>query len=151
MCRKIVKKIFSLVFKIVFSRKKLDFVIIGAQKSGTTALFNYLNMHPFCVGAPRKETFFFSHYYREKGLCVREDSEQEYFACLKDPDKYPFTWFVEEEFRKIALHDSYLPSAFNYPDFIRHGLYSEQLDRGMKNFLRKQGVGLNGLNNKVYE
>lgn len=50
MCRKIVKKIFSLVFKIVFSRKKLDFVIIGAQKSGTTALFNYLNMHPFCVG-----------------------------------------------------------------------------------------------------
>ena len=210
MCRKIVKKIFSLVFKIVFSRKKLDFVIIGAQKSGTTALFNYLNMHPFCVGAPGKETLFFSHYYREKrnkichyffsgrnikkevaackihpertlwfeatpenvyleeipkriyrhnpdarliflvrepvsraiseynmacmyarekGLCVREDSEQEYFACLKDPDKYPFTWFVEEELRKIRLHDSYLPSAFNYPDFIRHGLYSEQLER----------------------
>ncbi len=210
MYRKIIKSISSFVFKVVFSKKKMDFVIIGAQKSGTTALFDYLNMHPFCVGAIGKESLFFSHHYQvkgnkighyffsgknvmkeiaahqtypgktlwfeatpanvyleevpqriylhnpdarliflvrepvsraiseynmacmcaqEKGFCVREDPEREYFACLKDPDKYPFTWFVEEEFRKIALHDSYLPSAFNYPDFIRRGLYSEQLER----------------------
>lgn len=205
MYKKIARKILFPVFESIFSGKKLDFVIIGAQKCGTSALFDYLNMHPFCVGAVNKETLYFSHFYynqgnkicnhiyskrninkmiaqrkalwfeatpdnvymeevpqriyqhnpdarliflvrepvsraiseynmacmyaREEGLCVREDPEQEYFTCLKNPDKYPFSWFVKEELKKIVLYDSYLPSAFNYPDFIRHGLYSEQLER----------------------
>lgn len=68
-------------------------------------------------------------YAKEKGLCVREDPDQEYFNYLKDPEKYKFSWFVEEEFRKMKETGSYKPSAFHYPDFIRHGLYSDQLER----------------------
>lgn len=36
-----------------------DFLIIGAQKSGTTSLFNYLCLHPRIVGSVPKEIFYF--------------------------------------------------------------------------------------------
>jgi hypothetical protein len=37
-----------------------DFLIVGAQKAGTTALFEYLNRHPRLAGSVDKETYFFS-------------------------------------------------------------------------------------------
>jgi len=40
-------------------RKQPDFIIIGAQKAGTTSLFYYLNQHPSLRLATRKEV----HYY----------------------------------------------------------------------------------------
>ncbi|MBK1649288.1 sulfotransferase family protein [Rhabdochromatium marinum] len=42
------------------SAKPLDFVIIGAQKSGTTSLFRYLEKHPQLFMPPEKELPFFS-------------------------------------------------------------------------------------------
>lgn len=35
-----------------------DFLIIGAQKAGTTSLFNYLCMHPQVIGSVPKELFY---------------------------------------------------------------------------------------------
>jgi hypothetical protein len=43
-----------------------DFVIIGAQRCGTTTLYNYLKRHPYCVPAPGKEVHFFDINF-EKG------------------------------------------------------------------------------------
>jgi hypothetical protein len=40
-----------------------DFVIIGAQKAGTTSLFNYLSAHPGVRPAARKEVHFFDLHY----------------------------------------------------------------------------------------
>jgi len=40
--------------------KKLDFIIIGAQKSGTTSLFKYLKPHPKIFMSSNKEAPFFS-------------------------------------------------------------------------------------------
>jgi len=37
-----------------------NFLIIGAAKSGTTALYDYLRQHPEIYASPRKETHFFS-------------------------------------------------------------------------------------------
>ena len=50
-------------------RRLPDFLIIGAQKSGTTSLFHYLMEHPDVVVNPRKrkEVYFFSRDY-ERGL-----------------------------------------------------------------------------------
>jgi hypothetical protein len=39
---------------------QVDFMIIGAQKCGTSTLFRILKSHPFLVGSRRKETNFFS-------------------------------------------------------------------------------------------
>ena len=49
--------------------KPLDFVIIGAQKSATTALFKYLEGHPDIEMPAAKEAPFFT---------AEHDSEQEW-------------------------------------------------------------------------
>lgn len=38
---------------------KIDFLVVGAQKAGTTALFTYLNEHPEIGLAKKKEVHFF--------------------------------------------------------------------------------------------
>jgi Sulfotransferase domain len=40
-----------------------DFVVIGAMKSGTTALYDYLTTHPNVAPALRKEIYFFDRYF----------------------------------------------------------------------------------------
>ncbi|QGQ44715.1 sulfotransferase domain-containing protein [Metabacillus sediminilitoris] len=44
-----------------------DFLIIGAQKCGTTSLYNYLIKHPEILEASRKEIHFFDNNYN-KGI-----------------------------------------------------------------------------------
>ena len=39
--------------------KKIDFIVIGVQKAGTTALDHYLRLHPDIEMAKRKEVHFF--------------------------------------------------------------------------------------------
>jgi hypothetical protein len=46
-----------------FARPLPDFLIIGAQKSGTTALYAYLRWHPAITGPPWKEVSFFDRHY----------------------------------------------------------------------------------------
>lgn len=41
-----------------------DFVVIGAQKAGTTALYAYLRWHPAALGPSWKEVSFFDRHYR---------------------------------------------------------------------------------------
>lgn len=38
-----------------------DFFIVGAQRSGTTSLYEYLRQHPNVFMSPKKETHYFSH------------------------------------------------------------------------------------------
>jgi len=40
-----------------------DFLIVGAQKAGTTALYAYLREHPAIAGPPWKEVSFFDRHY----------------------------------------------------------------------------------------
>jgi hypothetical protein len=42
-------------------KNTLDFIVIGAQKAGTTSLFEYLRRHPELSLPPGKEVPFFSH------------------------------------------------------------------------------------------
>lgn len=41
-------------------RPRVDFIILGAGKAGTTSLFHYLSQHPRLIGSSKKETNFFS-------------------------------------------------------------------------------------------
>lgn len=43
------------------TKSTLDFIVIGAQKAGTTSLFEYLKRHPQIFLPPGKEVHFFSH------------------------------------------------------------------------------------------
>ena len=44
-----------------------DFVIIGAQKCGTTFLYNLLGQHPHVALAAKKEIHYFDHHFSNKG------------------------------------------------------------------------------------
>jgi hypothetical protein len=62
----------------VATKKALDFVVIGAQKSGTSSLFQYLRHHPQIHLPPGKEIPFFSRDERyERGW---EWYAQEFFS-----------------------------------------------------------------------
>ncbi len=42
-----------------------DFIIVGAQKAGTTAFYSYLIQHPTVLPALKKEIHFFdNHFHR---------------------------------------------------------------------------------------
>lgn len=49
------------------TRSMPDFIIIGAQRCGTTSLYRYLVEHPSILSAFEKEVHFFDTYY-EKGI-----------------------------------------------------------------------------------
>lgn len=42
-----------------------DFLIVGAQKAGTTSLYNCLKQHPAVLPARKKEIHYFSQFYRK--------------------------------------------------------------------------------------
>lgn len=58
---------------------KPDFMIIGAQKAGTTALYDILNKHNFIKGTRKKEL----HYFDNNSLYNRMLLEQ--YHCFFDP------------------------------------------------------------------
>jgi Sulfotransferase domain len=47
-----------------FARPLPDFLILGAQKAGTTALYAYLRWHPGITGPSWKEVSFFDRHFR---------------------------------------------------------------------------------------
>jgi hypothetical protein len=49
---------------IAADRRLPDFIIIGAQKGGTTSLYDYLTQHPDVEASVRKETHYFTFRYR---------------------------------------------------------------------------------------
>lgn len=71
-------------------------------------------------------------------VCLWEDPEGEYSDRIKDAEHYPFSWFVDEELRKIKETNSVLSSAFGYPDYLRHGLYSEHVKQYYRYFKPEQ-------------
>jgi hypothetical protein len=54
-----------------------DFLVLGAQKAGTTSLFNYLCLHPKVIGSVPKEIFYFcSHSEKDEFWYRRHFSRQ---------------------------------------------------------------------------
>lgn len=62
----LLRRLYNTIKNRVFSNKP-DFLIIGAQKCGTTSLFFYLAQHPGLVMPKTKEVHFFDQQY-EKGI-----------------------------------------------------------------------------------
>ena len=49
----------------VMTHQAPDFIIVGAQKAGTTSLYNCLKQHPEIVPASKKEIQYFSQFYNK--------------------------------------------------------------------------------------
>ncbi|MBW8883986.1 MAG: sulfotransferase domain-containing protein [Planctomycetia bacterium] len=61
-------------------RRLPDYLIVGAQKSGTTSLWEYLNEHPNVSAACCKEVNFFDSYYQRGTAWYRS-----HFSLQSDP------------------------------------------------------------------
>lgn len=72
--------------------RKPDFIIIGAQKSGTTSLHHYLLQHPKLKGSKPKETHFFDKW-------INYD--------------YRFKWY-ENHFKALSSKKLFFESSPNY-------------------------------------
>ncbi|TCJ15264.1 sulfotransferase [Rubrobacter taiwanensis] len=65
-----------------------DFLIIGAQKAGTTALYRYLSRHPEIYMSPIKEPHFFAFEGREPDYRGPRDAEILRHMVVSDPGEY---------------------------------------------------------------
>ena len=85
-----------------------DFLIIGAQKSGTSSLFYYLNQHPDIVGSKVKEVRFFNRddYYRKGFRWYYQFFKPIIFSDLIRPKLY-FEATPEYLYRESALQRIY--------------------------------------------
>jgi hypothetical protein len=81
-----------------------DFLIIGAQKAGTTALYAYLRWHPEITGPSFKEVSFFDRHYAR--------GESWYRAHL--PAR-PRQWFIKSRYGKWPRVGEASPSYLFHP------------------------------------
>jgi len=83
---------------------KIDFIIIGAQKAGTSALYSYMAQHPLCVGSSIKEVNYFS------SDCLYEKGEIWYSM------RFPFSFrnfFKKQRYFEASPNYFYLPFCAN--------------------------------------
>lgn len=89
--------------------RKIDLMIIGAQKAGTTALKNYLNEHPQIIGHPQTEFSFLKNDEEySKGF---DYAFATYFNSTNDHEskkfiaKYVSVYYEEELLSRLAKHN----------------------------------------------
>jgi hypothetical protein len=63
-----------------------NFIIVGAAKAGTTALYWYLSEHPAVYMSPVKETFYFAYGVDEAGRLLYGDPEVHRFPIKTLPE-----------------------------------------------------------------
>lgn len=92
----------SSIYKSLQSNKP-DFLIIGAQKAGTTSLHYYLHQHPSLQGALEKEVSFFSN---EQNYFLGLDWYHSKFKDIRNPFPSKKTLFFESTPEYIYNHKS---------------------------------------------
>lgn len=108
-----------------------DFLIIGAQKAGTTSLYNCLKQHPDVLPARKKEIHYFSQFYR-KGL----PWYLEHFPLRQDRqlsgEASPFYLFHPQSARRIAETYPHIKIIILLRDPVERAIshYHQQYRRG---------------------
>ena len=64
------------------------FFIVGAPKSGTTLLYNYLKQHPKVFLPSRKEPHFFSQSYHNFRLAPPVSTKDAYLEIFKNTENF---------------------------------------------------------------
>lgn len=88
---------YSQVPRVCGLSTKPDFIIIGAQKAGTSALFTILKQHKDLVGAYKKEVHFFDH-----------DSVYSKNNYARYHSYFPLSFQLPNDFRLYEATPSYL-------------------------------------------
>ncbi|MFN5365080.1 MAG: sulfotransferase family protein [Bacteroidota bacterium] len=116
------------------NRLKPSFLIIGAQKAGTSSLFNYLGQHPDITLRPNKELHFFDVQY-DKGI--------EWYESLF-PEGINYENQITGEASPYYLFHPLVPEyvRYHYPGIKLIILLRDPVDRAYSHFQmeRKRGT-----------
>ena len=108
-----------------------SFLIIGAQKAGTSALFKYLSAHPHLLpSSPKEVNYFWQDHYYEKGV----DNYAQHFP--KRTEEMSERGFLSFEGTPLYLQDSASPARiydFN-PEIKLIVLLRNPIDRAYAQF-----------------
>lgn len=128
--------------EILIFMKMPNFLIIGAPKSGTTALYNYLGEHPQIYFPEKKEPHFFSFEGRTQGFNGPGQSDFMKRRVTKLEDYYQIFEGVNNE---IAIGEAstsylYIPEAveriYNYiPEVKIIAILRNPVDRAFSHYL----------------
>jgi hypothetical protein len=122
-----------------------NFLIVGAQKAGTTSLANYLNQHPNIFMCPVKETHYFT-YLHEKKVRKTKANDIKYVNSLNEYRKL-FSDAKEDQFIGEAspsyLYNSDAPFRIKklVPDVKIIAILRNPVDRAYSNFLHARRAG----------
>jgi hypothetical protein len=111
-----------------------NFLIIGAAKAGTTALYNYLKQHPQIYMSPNKEPHFFA-FEGEKVNFGGTAGEQEWLNCGAITDIETYRRQFQSASKQIAIGEAsalylYTPKA---AERIRHYIPDAKLIAILRN------------------
>lgn len=126
-------------FRRATSKLRADpsFLIIGAQKAGTTSLYSYLIQHPQVRSALRKEVHFFDHNY-ERGMGWYRS-----FFPLTGDDR---SWITGEASPYYLFHP-HVPERVHQclPDTKILAVLRDPVERAYSHFQHSRSMGLESL------
>ncbi|MCF8003312.1 MAG: sulfotransferase [Chromatiaceae bacterium] len=133
--------------------KPLDFVIIGAQKSGTTSLFRYLEKHPRLFMPPEKELPYFSrddlfnagwpalvaeHFAAARPEQLWGTASPQYLADPRVPKRLAD---ANPNMRLVALLRNPIDRAFSHFTMsLRRGMETRDFDQAVEALLRPEAL-----------
>jgi len=126
-------------------RIKPTFIIIGAVRSGTTSLYEYLENHPNVLPPIKKETAFFNYAYHENPKWYRM-----YFPSIYEKIDYHQSYekfFISGEATPAYLIDPRVPSRISkiLPDIKLIILLRNPIDRALSHFHHNVLTGIEKL------
>lgn len=113
------------------SEPRIDFLIIGAQKAGTTALFRYLVQNPAIFMPPEKELHFFRSHLRDDYAKLHESFDGAIGRKICG-EASPVYLFMPEVLKHIAAYraDIRLVASLRHPVLRAYSAWSMERRRG---------------------
>lgn len=136
--------------KFFIKPQKPNFLIIGAQKAGTTSLHYYLDKHPLIQGAPKKEVAYFTNNYKSGVEWYHNQ-----FKNIRNPfpktntlffESTPEYIYSEKALKRIFHYNSELKLILLLRDPVKRAFSSWNMYRDFKS--RKNGIPKSILENK---
>ncbi len=115
-------------------RPTIDFLVVGAQKSGTTTLYEMLGRHPEVALAYRKELHYFDNQYeRGLGWYRRQMPVEATHPSIQTGEATPYYLFHPEVPARVAaqLPDVKLIALLRDPTARAYSHYQHNLRRGV--------------------
>jgi hypothetical protein len=123
-------------------RRLPDFVIIGAQRSGTSSLYRYLGQHPSVVPSIRKEVEYFTRHYDRGQVWYRAHFPLRARACttFEATPQYLYHPLAPERILRdlpgsrfiVLLRDPVARAFSHHQHMVRLGFETEPFERAVE-------------------